>query len=377
MADSVIHWPSGLVGFNNTTTWTEGGHSQLTMNAAGEKVGIPVWFPGGKEIEEIEVALDAGTQADTLDLQIQGANTTHDTVNVTGFPDGTAITNGTADQLANKGGSNEVVTFTWTGTGPSPNGLHWIVIIPASAGAFSVEMRYCQDWGAFQNLRNYSYLGKQYLYDNVDWNNPASVGSPVLRIKYTDGTYETMHMCSPFTTIEQTANYRANSSGNAVGVKFTAPFDMELLGVRMAFSANDAYLMSETVLVNTSDTELARTKGPVYYIAGGYPQVCWFESGPISLTQGTTYRIYTINPAQDTNAADLVTMTIAAGEEAFVGLASGDFIYTTANDPPSEGGVGTWTDTTLEIPFVTLICKQDPNDLASGGGGGTVGFGHA
>jgi len=368
-ADSIIQWPVGLTGLNAVTTWTEGTNAQKIMNAAGEMFAMLVAFDGS-ELDYIEVALDAGTQADTIDLEIQGIDLTADTVSVTGMPDGTAITNGSAS-VSDKGGSNEVVRWTFGATGPSPSGPHWVVLKPSSAGAFSIEVPYISDWGGKFRAGAGANVELEKLHDGSDWNNNVTVGPSCLRIRKKDGTFlvTTCRGYAPFVSFDQTVNARAANGTDVQGVKFTAPFDMELDGAVVAFSSINSYMNIEAVLVDNSDTELARAICNGYQWGGAYAVEFSF-GGQVSLSEGSTYRLYFKNPDEDSDSFGLLTFTITSGDEAYVGLGSGEFIYTAATDPPAEGGSGTWTDTTLEIPGIFLICEQNPNDLAGGGGGG-------
>jgi hypothetical protein len=174
---------------------------------------------------------------------------------------------------------------------------------------------------------------------------------------------------SPFSDKDQTINARSHSGTTCAGVKFIAPYDMKLAGLKLSMTAMAAYLGCEVVVVDDSDTEVARSRGPFYYWISNFHQLLLLDE-VAPLTKGSTYRVYLRNPGEDANTFDFLTVSINAGDEAHVGLSSGEFIYTTADDPPAEGGSGTWTDTTLEIPLIALVGEQDLGELGGGGGGG-------
>ena len=372
-AESYIEWPH-ILAFNQTlTTWSESNNPQKEMSVAGEKLASLMYFDGS-ELDYIEIGLDAETQADNLELTIQLPDATDDTVNVTGFPDGTAITSSTVS-VSNVGGVKEWVRFTFGATGPSPSGWHWVVLRPTSAGAFNITPMGIGDWGDTEGSRNISGYEKQY--DGIDWNNGISVGHNPVRVKTKAGAFvQTIARAySPFFSATETANARAASGTTCVGVKFTAPYDMTLAGVKASLTGLGPYISVEAVLINDSGTELARTLFASYYWYSNARLGSYFET-PISLTGGNSYRLYLRNKAGGADSLNLLTMTLAAAADwALIDMTNGDFMYTTADNPPAEGGSGTWTDTTLEFPFMSLLAFEDVDTLA--GGGGPVGTGGA
>jgi hypothetical protein len=366
MADkSLIHWPVGMGGFQNLTTWTETTNALMTLNAAGEQFAMLVWFDG-TPIDSIELLLWAGTNATTIGLEIQGI-AGGDTVNVSGLPDGTPITNGTAS-VSSKGGSEESVVWSF-GTDPSPVGPHFVVIRP-SGGAFNIIIPYMADWGGVIVNRFYSNLGVQFFYD-TDWGNSVSVGAASLRVKRTDGTYLESAMLgySPFNNHEHTVGSYTTSSTTTRGVKFVAPYDMEMAGFRMAPTTVATYTPFEAVLIDSSNTVLSRSVAIAWHWPKNYACNAMLEE-PVTLVAGETYRLYLKNAEENADSAGFLAASITAGDEAIVGVTAGDFAYTYATDPVSEGGVGAWTDDDTILPFFVILGMQDLNLLAAGGGGG-------
>lgn len=323
-------------------------------------------FFDGDELDQVEIALHGATQADTIDLTIEGCDSTHDTYNVSGMPDGTAITNGSAS-VSNKGGTSEWVTWQFGETGPTPSGPHWIVLAPSSSGAFDIQTRTAYDWGLNDHFCD--LVSFERLYTTA-WSGNITTGPTPLRVKKKDGTYlKNVQMGHPpVSSVSETFNARAVSGTNVLGVKFTAPYAMELLGVSKTPYYISAYIAGEMVLVDSSDVELARVfPAECYNWPSNYTNFTPFANS-VTLTAGGVYRIYLKNPAEDANKVGFQTVTIASGDYTKFFLNSGDWEYTYADNPPSEGGSGTWTDVATEIPFLTLIARQDLSELGTGSG---------
>tara|TARA_R110000772_G_scaffold78559_2_gene168578 strand:- start:3570 stop:4679 length:1110 start_codon:yes stop_codon:yes gene_type:complete len=359
-AESLIKWPAALVISNTIQQYGEATNGQKQCNAAGEEYGFLMNFDGSA-IESISIPLAAGTDATTVALEIQGIDNTADTINVSGMPDGTAITNGTAS-VSSKGGTAEWVTWTF-GTAPTPSGQHWVVVKP-SGGAFNLLFPYSVDWTSNKIVDQ--FYGFEKLYTTA-WSGTTTLGPSPMRVKKTSGQYLINHAHPALsTTGGETANSRSSTGTNCVGVKFVAPFDMVMNGIAFAFNL-DAYHYVEIVLVDSSDSELGR--GALSYsISSFYGALVGL--GSVQLTGGNTYRAYLTGPSGVAQTSTIQTQTISSGGYDVLNLASGDWEYTTASDPPAEGGVGTWTDTATEIPIAYIMGYQNPNDLAGGGGGG-------
>lgn len=365
MSDSIIHWPAPLSNNFNLSTVGELSSAQATMNAAGEKFAFLVNFDGSA-IESISIPLVAGTAATTIDLEIQAPDTTANSNDVSAMPDGTAITNGSAS-VSSKGGASEWVTWTF-GTSPTPSGLHWVVVIP-SGGSFDVKIALNQDWA--QGTTREFQFAQQRLYTTA-WSGGVSVGVAILRVKKTSGDYLYTGRPPFSTTGGDTFNSRSYNGTSVIGAKFTAPFDMDVCAIGISGTMGVFHYV-EVVLVDSTDTELARSgfsseMFPTYGPTVGISQT--------SITEGSAYRVYLVSPTGATHGCRLNTVTITSGDYDKLNLASGDWEYTTASDPPSEGGVGTWTDTATEIPLMYLMGLQNPADLAGGGGGGAVQTSH-
>lgn len=364
MSRMITKWPLGLIGSNQIASWSEGTHAQKTIDAAGEKFAILLPFDGS-ELDQISVVVTAGTAADTITLTIEAPNTTHDTRYVTGLPDGTAIANSTTT-VSNKGGASEWITFTFGSTGPSPSGYHWVVFTPSSAGAFSIKFRHNSDWQDEGTI-----FGRQLaerLYDNVDWENGVTLGPTPMRVKKKDGTYLAMAMIGhpPFSNVAETINVKSVANNDVHGVKFIAPYNMEILGVYVGSASEATYATYDVVLIDSSNTEIARGEISSYWGTGGRGKVVIFP-GNVSLTKGETYRIYLVNTANDVNNITVVTIT---ANYSLINLSSGEFMYTTANHPPSEGGTGTWTDTSGELPLMYILGQDEPSDIEGDGATG-------
>jgi hypothetical protein len=353
----------GLAFGYSLTAYSEGTSSQMQMNASGEKFG---WLQNfdGDAIESISIAVAAGADATTLTLTIEGQDTVPNTRYESAMPDGTAITNGTAT-VSNKGGTAEWVTFTFS-TPPTPTGLHWIVLAP-SGGSFDILLPYTSDWSAGSTI--HKSFANQKLY-TTSWSGGASLGPTPIRIKKTSGEY-LVNPGRPFfsTTAAETVSEHQPDGTTCVGVKFVAPYDMTIVGVAMnKVSSNFHY--TEHVLVDSSDNELGRGGSSSSIISGNGE---FFGIGKVDLTGGETYRFYLTNPNDLAQSAYINAVNISSGDYDLINLSAGDWEYTEADDPPAEGGSGTWTDTATRLPIAYLVGAQDLSAL-SGGGGGSAGM---
>lgn len=340
--------------------------------ASGERGAFLVRLDGS-EIDEVHLTVGAGTAAAGLNCYILGINKTQDTTNVTALPDDSNILS-TTGKLYNKGGSAETLRFSFSSPKPSITGYAWVVIEPTGTASPNIRIPYTADWKNLQTagtLRNGSH--NYYIHDGLDWGNVNTLGPAPMRIKKTDGSYyeELCLEAPPINTTDHTINYRSNTTTNAIGCRFTAPFSANLLGVSWGMRSQDPAGLFETVLIDTSNNVLARTDGPAHYWGNRSAHlVVDFKTG-YTLTKGTDYRIYMSNPFEDADNVLLTTVTLTGeNEKAYFGLSGNEMIYTSANDPPSEGGAGSWTDTSLELPFFGLNFAIDPADLEGTGGGG-------
>jgi hypothetical protein len=359
----MIQWPIGMAFAFSSGALTESTHPQMQMNASGEKFG---WLQNfdGDAIESISIALAAGTDATTLTLTIEGQDTTANTSNVSGMPDGTAITNGTAT-VSNKGGTAEWVTFTF-GTAPTPTGLHWIVLAP-SGGSFDILLPYNGDWSVNGTVHKSFAMAR--LHTTI-WSGGVNIGQNPIRIKKTSGDY-LVNAGRPFfsTTAGETASTHQPDGTTCVGVKFVAPYDMTIVGVVM-HRQNSVHHYTEHVLVDSSDNELGRG-GNSYSITASNGD--FLGIGKVDLTGGETYRFYLTNPNDLAQSGFISAVNISSGDYDLINLSAGDWEYTEADDPPAEGGSGTWTDTATRLPLAYLVGSQDLSAL-SGGGAGSAGM---
>jgi hypothetical protein len=370
--DSRVYWPAQLSGMSGTSTQNELAHASMTMDAAGEKFGILVPFDGS-ELDFIELALVAGTQADTIELTIQDYENV-DTVNVGGFPDGTAIANSTVS-VSNKGGASEIVRWTFGATGPSPQGHLWIVIAPSSAGAFNVKLSNNWDWGIQGALPAGSNSGVR-LYTTA-WSGGVSIGSPIVRVQKKDGSWlrSPSMVFPPFTNIESTFNFRIVQNSNVAGAKFLGPFTGTAIGAVIYLFGVDPFGTYNVLLVDGSDNILAEGVKGYYWGASNRTTEIIFPE-PASITAGETYRLLVYNPLLDTNRIMIQTVSAPAGTYEMLQMDPNETVYTNATDPPCLGGVGTYTDTNLEIPMMQLVGLMDLSAPAVGASG-TIGIGAA
>lgn len=368
---STVTWPQLWRGYQGANIWTELVSSQKYADT-GEMWSSPQNFDG-KEIESISMVISAGTECGDISFSIQGSDTS-DTINVAGFPDGTAIPNSSLTGITGIGGTAGWVTFTYTGTGPSPRGLNWIVVDPtASAGAYSFRPVYASDW-ATNTTHITRGSGREQIHDGVDWANGTSVGPCPMVIKFKDGTYNSNTLLTnpPISTEDVTFNNNHPSNFNQCsGALFRSPYDMTLESVYVKPGYYASYGFGELVLIDAAtDTVLGRSATPA---SQNSPGAYWklLSVGNVSLTAGDSYRLYVVNPRNSVDSYSIESVDMGSTDFAQLGLTLGDMNYCYADHPPSEGGVGTWTDSAdTEVPIIMLKGSMDIAALSSGGGGG-------
>ena len=372
---SDVAWPRLWSGYEGITTYTEGINAQKYADT-GEQWCTFQNF-SGKEIASISMAIEAGTECGSIDLSIQDFDGTSIVLQEGGMPDGVAITNSLISGVTGIGGSTEWVTFTYTGTGPTPVGMYAIVVDPtASAGAYSFRPRYSGDWinGAnWETNMTARQIGREWIHDGVDWDNDCTVGPVPLVITYKDGTYASTMNNPPFSTLDVTfnTNLGGGKSGSDVcsGVIFKAPYDLTLDSIGMKISTVDPYQGYEIVLIESATDTVLYRRVSMAWVYGNSNGLGHFGMDGITLSAGSYYRIYAVNPVGDLKDVAAESLTVPnTAYLAQMGIEVGDFRHCYADDPPSEGGTGTWTDSAdTEIGIVQLRAKMDISSLSSGG----------
>lgn len=361
-AKSTIVWPDTMC-FQGIATWAEQSSAARNPNASGERAAMLVQMDGS-EIDQVEAHVLAGTAASGINCYFLGV-AGGDTQNVTALPDDNNII-GSTGKVFNKGGSAETLIFSFSSPKPAPTGANWLVFEP-TGGTFDIVFPYTEDWKNSDGTSVFrDGAHKHCLYDNIDWNNVNTGGPGCLRIKKSDASYYT-RIAYNFPPINLTDHTISNAdraeNTDVIGAKFIAPFNGDLRAIRWKVNNMSTYLLAETVLIDSSNNVLQRGLGPAYYWDRNSTPLVYLPTGWV-LTKGDTYRVYLSNPTENTDFVDLFTVTLTGeNEKDYFGLSGNELIFTSATDPPSEGGTGSWTDSSLKLPFFNLYFEMDPADL--------------
>lgn len=318
--------------------------------------------------------IGAGSQAGTLAAAIQTPNATPDVAASSGLPSGSVITNGTAGTAAITGGVVEVVTLTFT-TEPTPTGFHWLVFTATSGGTVDVEITYSGDYTLSTSPFNRALGVKSY--NGADWDNAVSVGLGAVALFTASGNIIDYFadICPPyFTTAANMEEAMLFDNKEVIGFKFTAKTNLiHLVGVMWQFSATGADQNFQMKIATAAGSVIGTSS--IYNEQSSFAasrEAAMYFNAPITLTAGTTYRCFLMNPNDTADDIGLLywDLSSAGDQTTFFGMDSGEFALSTATNPPEygAGGAGSWTDDDTVLPSVNLIFKEDIEDITGGGG---------
>lgn len=320
------------------------GHTALTIDASGEKVGFIIPAPKTGTIEKIIFLTGNVTTGDTLKVSVQGVDLSN------GDPDGTIHASGTVVVADGDDNAWKVVNVSSAVTLGQPIA---IVIEYNSYVAGNIVIN--------SNLS----LSQNNAYSDIfvaSWTKQAR--SPCVCLMYSDGGVETFNENVPalFTAVAPASNTTPDEIGNLIYFPFQCRVVGAVLNGRQ--SADFSF-----VLYDFSDNILAQTTldGDNKQSTGDSPSFGYFT--PVTLSSGTFYRI-TVKPTTTTaiRVYSIATSTITGHMEQLSGGTS--VYYTTRAD------AGAWTNTATTRASVSLIVDQVHDVQGAGGeapaGGTTV-----
>lgn len=380
MASSLVFYPRGLPFWSTdqitASNWQA--NAQATISGPSGSSGVAIPFIGdGSSIKTLDILVMAGSQAGTLHAEIQGVSATPDVANVSGLPDGIAITNGVAGTAAVTGAVAEKLTLTWA-TAPTPVGLHWLVLEGSSGGTVDIELAYVGDWVS----RNMYYARpyKQVNHDGVDWNNEITVGKVNGTLFDESGnSLLFFNDQSPpvINDLAQIGVVIGADNKETLGVKFTAKAGYtNLLGINWWQNTLGVDMNYQMKIATAAGTVIASSSifNEQHASSTGRQFTTKFDS-PVTLTPGETYRVFLMNPNDTTDDVGTYYLQLNAASDLakYFRMDSGEFELTQATDPPEYGaaGVGAWTDHTDRIPLWSLMFVEDLEAIAASGGGGS------
>lgn len=350
----------------------------FTISAAAGSDGIALPFFGdGSGIKSIDVRVSSNSQAGTLHCKIESPDATPDSNNVSGMPDGVTITNGTAGTAAVTGAIDEIVTLTFA-TAPTPTGLHYLIFEGSSGGTIDIVISSVGDYSHYQ----YPVLSivSPLYYSSGHWNNKVTSGAAAVSMKDSSGDVLdfSRERYIPYhnTGANLTTSILADNK-ECMGVEFTAQDNMtELVGIVWSVSAAFPADMNFKVRIATAGGSVIATSSLLNQQMMGSTTNAFYVpfDTPVTLTPGTTYRIFMFNSADTADDISLHYWDLgaAADQSQAFGLESGELALCTATDPPEAdwAGVGSWTTDGAKMPWIKLAFAQDVTALGGGGGGG-------
>lgn len=318
------------------------------IDASGERVGIIVTAPETGSITAIGFRTGAVTTADDLDIRIE---TVTKTTAASYAPSGTlwgATTNGTLASGSISANSWHTVSLTSAASVTAGDILAVVIQFTGdttATGSLEIQSR---GNGIHYFPKVLHRTGGTYTDDINSW--------PCVGLSYSGTYYPTLNgNCWTTTSVTTIA------TGAEFGVKFTLPFDCQLLGIvvdtRMATGTSFTIELYTTGNPGTG-TEL-KTADQTPTTSNGV-QLYHFASPP-SLNKATSYRI-TVDPT--TSVSSNPIRGVYDSTALMVQDVGSNWHFTYDN------GAGGWTDTTTEVPLHFQLIIGQVNDTAGAGGGG-------
>ena len=165
------------------------------------------------------------------------------------------------------------------------------------------------------------------------------------------------------------------------GIKFTAKDNLtKLWGVMWPTSGHGADMNMQMKIATAAGTVVGT--GSIQSeqaLSQAGRSVAFFFDSPVTLTSGTAYRVFLMNPNDTVDDIWLshIELSASTDQTKYFGMDDGEFALTTATDPPEYGasGSGTWTDTSTELVPAQLIFLDEVPAI-SGGASALTGSAH-
>lgn len=299
-------------------------------------------IPKTGNLSHIGFRTGAVTSAATLRVRVE-------TLDSTGTPTGTLIdANATGSQASPATNTNYEVALA--GNVAVTKNQRVAVVIDAPSGTVNLQLTRL-------SAANYAMLAIPYtnFYNDVTWTKQAT--SPVLALKYDDGTYPYLPSCFPPSSFSAITFNDTTVAFDEAGNKFTLPMECRVvgfwsnLGTTTGLFTNKLYDASDNVIASQADTS-AQT------LFGGSAVKIERLDTPVILQPDTIYR-QTLDSTDNTNKTSRrLNFDSTAISEVMQGGA--DIQYT------QRKGSGAWTDTPAARMFIGLIIDQI-NNLGSTG----------
>lgn len=350
-------WIPGVppIGANNPA------FSGRTLDAATKQFGAVIFrVPRTGTLDKFEFRVSGVAQAPVNGLRCSF----QDVGNVTGDPTGTQtqffrtvtgispnswITPGILTSDGTDGGTKLAIT--------QDEDLACCVAFENFVAGDSVDITYFPDNGPSRDAFTTTYIDE---YNGTSWAKLLA-GSPIIALKYDDGSYEYVTGFRPFSSLNN-VDFSSSSSPNERGMIFQFPGPVK---IRRGWFSGDIDGNADAVIYAGDGVTplMTRTLQPGYRsttLASRYE----FPFPELTLSAGVSYR-YALKPATTTNIR-LHEFDVAAAAimDQFEG--GQNFHHT------SRTGASAWTEVTTKRPLMGLCVSAIDDAVQTGGGGGFI-----
>jgi hypothetical protein len=358
---------AGLTGISqNLPAFTA---TTFQIDAAGEKAAFVFQVPKTGTLDKVEFRIGAVTidGSSVLRVSFQDLNDTD------GNPDGTQdqyrdIAAGSVS--ANSWITPGLMTSDGTDTGTKRN------VTAGQFMAFVVEYQTFAGTNAVQitGFMRSTFGGMPHgLLYTTSWSEISSNASPVMALRYDDGSYEAPLGTFPISNFTEVA-FNSNSTPDERGLYFQVPFPTRLKGGFFAVDLAGAGRAFDILLYQQgNDTPLATLSvdGDLLFGWGADRGSLFLFPNPVPLSKDTYYRLVVRPTATGFNAglqefdvASAVIMNAMEGGQ--------NWHYTARTDGATTGGTlnDGWTQTTTKRPFISPLFDQFHDGIGGSSGGG-------
>lgn len=338
-----------LAGTSSTgSTW----RSSPRLDSSPTQIAWLIQPLTGGDVESVSFYASTVTTAQDIDVQIQ-------TIDTNGDPSGTVITNGgSASSVSPSTGWN-----TWTfATAPTLSaGLLYAVVMDWNSTAGDVTF--------LSHNSNTSYT-PMLVGGTSSWASLDAAASPLMRLKYDDGTYPFIPSCHP--GYQDAVNIGNSQTIKEAGLRFKIPFPARLAGFMGLLDLNNVGAKPTFEFYTDAQAPGAGTElHQVGDQGAGEDDVdqgtaaarhIYVFSNPQTIEKDTWYR-FTYH-TQDTT---LLYRQDGGSDAALGNCGMTDMVYTETTDDTN------WSaDAGMFLPWALMLDQLD--DGVGGGGGGNQGI---
>lgn len=353
---AIVAVPQFVWPYFNTSSGTTPALSTLGMTANGNRVAFMLQVPKSGTLDTFEWR--TGTVSNNPDNGLRCSFQDVNTAN--GLPDGTP------DQYRDITGTFSANTWQTPGLITS-DGTDLGTKRTVTKGDWIACVIDFVSFVAGDNITVSILNERPTPYSKYAMNNGSIIATvtPVLALKYSDGTYAAFENQVYPISLLNTYAFHTASTPDERAAKFVAPFDCRVTGA-MAFLAQNTDC--DLVLYSSGGSTLA--SGTVSRFLRGStttavtPVTTTFNS-TVNLNAGDTYYL-SVTPTATPSTVTMATFTVPSTDHRAAMPSGSNWFLSTRTDG------GSWSDTTTEWPLLGLMI-DGLDDGAGGGGGGTGG----